>query len=148
MAYDKDEIFPLILLEIEEGASLRSILKREDMPGRTVFFEWLNNSKEKANQYARACELRAENMFEDILSIVDENTNDIITLEDGRETVNNDVIQRARLRVDARKWMLGKMHPKKYGDKVESINTNLNIDAGKLTDEEIKKINDNIEKSY
>ena len=26
--------------------------------------------------------------------------------------------------------------------------TNVNIDAGKLTDEEIKRINDNIEKSY
>lgn len=31
---------------------------------------------------------------------------------------------------------------------VESENTNKNIDAGKLTDEEIKKINDSLEKSY
>ena len=30
----------------------------------------------------------------------------------------------------------------------ESENTNKNIDAGKLTDEEIKKINDSLEKSY
>jgi hypothetical protein len=58
-------------------------------------------------------------MFEDILSIVDENTADVTILEDGREVVNNDVINRARLRMDARKWMLGKMHPKKYGEKVQ-----------------------------
>ena len=31
---------------------------------------------------------------------------------------------------------------------IESENTNKNIDAGKLTDEEIKKINDSLEKSY
>ena len=31
---------------------------------------------------------------------------------------------------------------------VESENTNKNIDAGKLTDEEIKKINDSLEQSY
>ena len=31
---------------------------------------------------------------------------------------------------------------------VESDNTNKNIDAGKLTDEEIKKINDSLEQSY
>ena len=31
---------------------------------------------------------------------------------------------------------------------IESENTNKNIDAGKLTDEEIKKINDSLEQSY
>jgi len=34
-----------------------------------------------------------------------------------------------------------------FGKPKETIE-NINIDAGKLTDEEIKKINDNIEKSY
>ena len=30
---------------------------------------------------------------------------------------NLDHIQRMRLRVDTRKWMVGKMNPKKYGDR-------------------------------
>jgi len=119
MAYDKDKIFPLILSEIEKGASLRSILRREDMPNQNTFFEWIDRDEEKAKQYVRATEKRADSIFEDILSIVDENTNDTILLDDGREIVNNDVIQRARLRMDARKWMLGKMNPKKYGEKIQ-----------------------------
>jgi len=129
MAYDKDKIFPLILSEIEEGASLRSILRREDMPNQNTFFEWIDRDEEKAKQYVRATEKRADSIFEDILSIVDENTNDTITLEDGREIVNNDVIQRARLRMDARKWMLGKMHPKKYGDKLDVTSDGEKIQA-------------------
>jgi hypothetical protein len=37
-------------------------------------------------------------------------------------------------------------HEGKVSTKVESLN--LNIDAGKLTDEEIKRINDNLETAY
>ena len=122
MAYtkeDKETIFQSILSQIEEGASLRSALRKDKMPSSSTFFIWLEEDETKSKQYVRATELRAENMFEDILSIVDENTNDTITLDDGKEIVNNDVIQRARLRMDARKWMLGKMNPKKYGDKLD-----------------------------
>ncbi|HEY5808152.1 MAG TPA: hypothetical protein VIT67_09310, partial [Povalibacter sp.] len=34
--------------------------------------------------------------------------------------IDHDVIARSRLRVDARKWYAGKLHPKKYGDKVQT----------------------------
>jgi hypothetical protein len=118
MAYDKDKIFPLILSEIEEGASLRSILRREDMPSRYTFFEWLHNDEEKTNQYARACEVRAETIFEEILEIADESSNDTIYTDKG-EIPNGEWMARSRLRVDARKWMLGKMNPKKYGEKMQ-----------------------------
>lgn len=123
MAYDKDTIFPLILSEIEEGASLRSILKRDDMPSRYTFFEWIHADEQKANQYARACEFRAESIFEEILEIADDSSNDftLADLGDGIqvEKFNSEHVQRSRLRVDSRKWMLGKMQPKIYGDKIQ-----------------------------
>lgn len=147
MAYNKDIIFPLILSEIEEGASLRSILKREDMPGRTVFFEWLNQDEFKANQYARSCELRSECIFEEILEIADETSRDTIYTEKG-EVPNSEWMARSRLRVDARKWMLGKMNPKKYGDKNIVEQTNINIEEKDLTADEIKLIRDNIKDAY
>jgi hypothetical protein len=116
MAYDKDKIFPLILSEIEEGASLRSILRREDMPSRTLFFEWLHADENKVNQYARSCEVRSDNIFEEILEITDEDYGTYID-ERGNEKIDSASVQKKRLQVDARKWMLGKMQPKKYGDK-------------------------------
>lgn len=141
MAYsqeDKQEIFNRIISDIENGASLRSVLRKDNMPSSSTFFIWIEEDEFKSKQYTRATEIRAENMFEDILSIVDENTNDTITLEDGREIVNNDVIQRARLRMDARKWMLGKMHPKKYGDKIDMTSGGEKIQSNDIKIEIIK----------
>ena len=118
MAYDKDIFFPMILSEIEEGNSLRSVLSKKDMPSRYTFFEWLKDDDGKANQYARACEVRAEGIFEDILEIADNSSNDTIYTDKG-EIPNSEWIARSRLKVDARKWMLGKMQPKKYGHKMD-----------------------------
>ncbi len=71
-----------------------------------------------ADQYARAREAQADKLAEDILAIADDGSNDTYKTDDG-EVVNHDVIARSRLRVDARKWLAGKMAPKKYGDKIE-----------------------------
>lgn len=122
-AVEKKEIaVKEILLEIMKGRSLTSILKtdeRGDLPSKVTFFEWLKEDEELTNQYARATELRAEVIFDDILSIADENTNDTYINDNGIEVVNNDVIQRSRLRIDSRKWVLSKLNPKKYGDKTD-----------------------------
>ena len=132
MAYDREIVFNQIIQEIEDGASLRSILKRVEMPSSTAFFEWLDNDKDKVLQYTRACEKRAEGIFEDILEIADNTHNDTIITDKG-EIPNTEWIARSRLKVDSRKWMLGKMNPKKYGDKIdhttdgEKINQNISI---------------------
>lgn len=118
MAYDKEKTFKSILSEIEEGASLRSVLRREDMPSRYTFFEWLHNDEDKTNQYARACELRAESIFEDILEIADESSGDKKYTDTG-EVIDSEFVARSKVKIDARKWMLGKMQPKKYGEKIQ-----------------------------
>lgn len=124
MAYDKEIVFPMILSEIEEGNSLRSILVRDEMPSRYTFFEWLKDDKDKANQYARACEFRADIIFEDILTIADDSANDFTLTDIGDgiqvEKFNAEAVQRSRLRVDSRKWVLSKMNPKKYGDRIQN----------------------------
>ncbi len=120
MAYteeNKENIFEYVCQEIEKGRALRNVLKDENMPSTSTFYQWLDNDEVKAKQYARATEVRADIIFDDILAIADENTNDTSINENGIEVVNNDVIQRSRLRIDARKWVLSKLNPKKFGDK-------------------------------
>jgi Pyruvate/2-oxoacid:ferredoxin oxidoreductase gamma subunit len=90
------------------------------MPSTSTFYQWLDNNTEKAKQYARATEVRADIIFDDILSIADENSNDTYINDNGIEVVNSDVIQRSRLRIDARKWVLSKLNPKKFGDKIQT----------------------------
>lgn len=123
-----DDWFEFIINEIEKGESLRSALNTNGAPSSSVFYGWLNSDEEKKQRYARACEIREEKIFDEILEIADKQGEDIIETDEGK-TINHNVIQRNRLQIDARKWMLGKMNPKKYGEKVdvtsqgEKINT-------------------------
>ena len=84
----------------------------------TVFL-WIGKNEKFSEQYARAVESRTDYMSEEILEIADDGTNDYRTYEkDGKtvSAVDHDHIQRSRLRVDTRKWLMAKMAPKKYGD--------------------------------
>lgn len=81
-------------------------------------FKWLSEKKEFSEKYARARESQADVLFDEILAIADSQEGDVY-IKDGVEFTNHDVINRARLRVDARKWMAGKLRPKVYGDKLQ-----------------------------
>jgi len=51
-----------------------------------------------------------------MFDIVDETSNDTIVTDKG-EIPNSEWMQRSRLRYDARKWLVSKLNPKKYGDR-------------------------------
>lgn len=158
---EKESIINDILLQVRlYGYSIRKIF-RVDNPNkpsinRDTFYEWLKENKEFSDQYARACEERSEVMFEEILDIVDCEDNDVTEIDmDGItiSRVNHDVIQRDRLRFDARKWILSKMNPKKYGDKIEVDSTikgeitNNVIDYSKLSTDTLNDLLNNSQKN-
>jgi hypothetical protein len=118
MAYDKETTFNSIILSIEEGSSLRATLLREGMPTSITFYSWIDKDEIKMLHYVRACEKRAEVIFEDILTIADDSKGDKKYTESG-EFMDAEYVARSRIRIDARKWMLSKMQPKKYGDKTD-----------------------------
>lgn len=106
-----NEIFDQICEKMADGKSLRSICKSDDMPNRATVFRWLAENEALSDQYARAREAQADAIFDDCLEIADK--------FDGREITEPEHIQRAKLRIDTRKWMAGKLRPKKYGDKLD-----------------------------
>jgi hypothetical protein len=84
------------------------------------------------DRYARAREAQADALFDDILSIADDGRNDWMERrgeEDAGWVANGENIRRAQLRIDARKWMAGKLRPKKYGEKLD-IDGTLTHEAG------------------
>lgn len=107
------EIADLICERLADGESLRKICLGDDMPSKSAVFRWLLDNPDFRDQYARAREAQADAIADEILDIADDGTNDFVG-ED--EKYNGDAVQRSRLRVDARKWLAGKMAPKKYGD--------------------------------
>lgn len=122
MAYleeNKNKILESIFGDIEDGSSLRKCLKKEGISSKT-FFSWIDNDLEKVKQYTRACELRAEALVDEMFEIADDSERDKIFNEiTGFEMTNHEAIQRSKLKVDTRKWLVGKLNPKKYSDKLD-----------------------------
>lgn len=134
----KDEKLNDIFKDISEGMPLRQSLKVRGV-GTNSFYGWVDDNKERLERYTRAREDRQDKLFEEILEIADEKGADVIIKEDGTKVTNHEAIQRSRLRTDARKWMLGKMNSKKYGDKIEvdqNVKGSLNVDLSQYSEEE------------
>ena len=116
------EIGDEICQRIAEGESLRSICKSNRMPSCATVLNWTQDKEHAfAEQFARAREIGYFILADEIMEIADDATNDYTTRakEEGAEVVvNHDHISRSKLRVDTRKWMLSKMLPKVYGDKL------------------------------
>lgn len=113
-----------ICSELAKGRSLRTVCSIEGMPGLDTVFRWIHEHKEFQEQYARAKQEAADAMAEDILDIADDGTNDWMEKQYGQDSestwvVNGEALQRSKLRVDTRKFLMAKMKPKKYGDKLD-----------------------------
>ena len=120
-----DDLAATICRRIADGESLRSVCRDADMPGKATVLRWLDENEEFRDQYARAREAQADHFAEEILEIADDATNDFMDRKrkDGslETVVDAENIQRSRLRVDARKWLMARMAPKKYGSRIVQV---------------------------
>jgi hypothetical protein len=110
------EIAKRICQELAEGRSLRAICEDEGMPHRSTVYDWLDaNLHGFPDQYARARTRQADALLDEILEISDLTVADTIAGEYG-PLPNHEWITRSKVRIDARKWVMSKLAPKKYGD--------------------------------
>ena len=111
-----DAVFEEICQEVETGEkSLRFILQERKVSTR-VFYDLLERDEAAAQRYARAKQRQSDLMVDEMLAIADDSGFDAQVV-DGRAVVDGEAVQRARLRVDTRKWIASKLLPKKYGDR-------------------------------
>lgn len=113
-----DELAVRICELMEGGESLNRICRRPDMPGRSTVHLWLQRNKDFRAMYETAREVMLDLMADELLEIADDSAGDVKFDSDGNPRPNNEFINRSRLRVDTRKWILSKLLPKKYGDKI------------------------------
>lgn len=93
-----------ILERISCGESMRRICKDKHLPNASNVFRFIYRDDEFRKQYERSRTDQAEWLAEEIVDIADVGCGDT---------------QRDRLRIDARKWLMSKMLPKKYSDKMD-----------------------------
>jgi hypothetical protein len=111
----------LICALLAEGKSLREICSLEGFPAKSTVYQWLAIPGHPfMDKYTRARDLQADAMFEKIQDVAFDESRDV-TGELGMP--NSVAVQRDKLKVDSLKWMLSKMLPKKYGDRIETEHT-------------------------
>lgn len=114
---------------ISAGESLRAICQDDDFPNKSTVIAWILDGKHKefSDQYAKAREIQAELLADEIIQISDTPQTGIINklgpAGDVIETRQEDMLGHRRLQVDSRKWYLSKVLPKKFGDKSEVAHT-------------------------
>ncbi len=118
-----DKVGDAICLRLAAGETLNEVCKTEGIPSERTVRTWaLDPEHPFSPKYVRAREIGYLKMADELLEISDDATNDYMkrVSKDGEEyeVVNAEHIQRARLRVDTRKWLLSKMLPKVFGDKI------------------------------
>lgn len=117
-----------ILEEIALGSSLIKAC-RENHSSPTHFYKQINENKKLEERYARACEERKNWLAESIYDDIEESKQKIIDPAT------------ARVSIDAKKWLLSKLEPKKYGDRASveltgseggAIELSHTVDIGKI----------------
>lgn len=103
--YDHDLAMEICTL-MESGKSLREICQDDKYPGESTVRKWhIMDVDGFSAHYTRAREVQMDRYLDEIISIADELSSDSAE------------VNRSRLRVDTRKWVMSKIAPKRFGDK-------------------------------
>jgi hypothetical protein len=108
-----EHIFMRVIDEVAHGKSMSQVLHDDQ---RTIdyndFYRWIKRDPTRKQLFDEAQEMRTEFMAGEIIEIADADD----TLED---------VNRSRLKIDTRKWLMGAHNRKKYG-----ATTNIEMTGG------------------
>jgi hypothetical protein len=109
----KADISAKVLEGMRGGLSAFKACKEAGV-NQSTFNLWLNDDANLAAEYARAREDLIERIAQEVIDLSDA---DVGVTPDGKKDWA--AIQKHRLQVDTRKWLLSKLAPKRYGEKLE-----------------------------
>lgn len=92
---------------VADGQSINKISKMPDMPARSTILKWFRDVPEFSDMYMRAKEIGFEVLADEIIDIAD-----------AAENVKTEELRRHQLMIETRKWLLAKLQPRKYGERV------------------------------
>ena len=103
-----------------ESKGLKRICEEnEHFPERRTIFRWLFRHEEFCHMYDKAKLAQTEVLQDDMIEIADDTSHDVVMNDNGKMVCNSEYVNRARLRIDTRKWNLERLKPKKYGARLE-----------------------------
>ena len=115
MAVTKDRaaVADVVLNHMVSGVSMRQSCINAGI-GAATFIDWVNADPALAERYARAREGLLDAMVDQILTLADE---PVPKLDNG--ATDPGLVRQRQLQIDARRWVLSKLAPNKYGDRLD-----------------------------
>ncbi len=87
--------------------------------GEATIYAWIIDDYEGfGKRYARAKHIVALRWADEISDIADHKRDDYVVNEEGKMVLDMEAVARSRLRIDTRKWLLSKVLPKVYGERI------------------------------
>lgn len=124
---ERAEIAAKVLAGMRSGLSAFKACKEVGV-NQSTFNDWLNDDADLAAEYARAREDLIELLASDLIDIADRP----VGMTDSGSTDSGAVADK-KVQIDTRKWILSKLAPKRYGDKLELTGDDKNPLAVGLT---------------
>ena len=110
---DKESISQTVLQGMQSGMSCFKACQKAGI-SHSAFLGWVADDSLLRDNYTRAREDLIERIANEVMELSDQ---DVPETGDGKKDWQ--AIQKHKLQVDSRKWLLSKLAPKKYGDKIE-----------------------------
>ena len=127
---DRRKIADLVFAGMRSGMSAFKACQAAGVP-QSTFSRWMDDDAKLAEEYARAREDLIEHIASETLAIADQ---PVGSTENG--STDSGAVQKQRLQVDTRKWLLSKLAPKKYGEKTSMELTGANGGPVQISDTE------------
>lgn len=120
-----DDLFMQVCDRLIQGEPLVMVCSDRAMPSRPQLMRYLFKNEKAKDLYYAAREMQAETLFEEALLIAHDDSNDFSIetrvgkggTEYTQRISHNDVLQRAKIKVDQLNRTAAKMNPKRFGDK-------------------------------
>lgn len=110
---ERAKLADAVLANMESGMSCWKACEKAGVKNST-FLLWVSQDSALAESYGRAREDLIERIAQEVMELSDV---DVGETPDGRKDWA--AVQKHKLQVDTRKWLLSKLAPKKYGEKLE-----------------------------
>ena len=110
---NRAEVAQVVLDSMLGGASMRQSCLKAGI-GASTWIDWCTADRELGERYARAREGLLDAMVDQILTLADA---PVPLLDNG--ATDPGLVRQRQLQIDARRWVLSKLAPNKYGDRLD-----------------------------
>jgi hypothetical protein len=101
---------------------LEEVCEENGFPNARSIYRHLVSSEQFSQKYARGREHQLQLLADQLVPLADKDRicqKRTIKADGSEEVVILDQVERTKLQIETRKWLLGKLAPKKYGDKLQ-----------------------------